>query len=48
VVDALTALLDDPDRRRAMGEASRQRAVTHFSYDVLAERLGRVLGALPE
>jgi phosphatidylinositol alpha-1,6-mannosyltransferase len=48
VVAAFTELLDDPDRRRSMGVASRERAVTHFSYDVLAERLGRVLGALPE
>jgi phosphatidylinositol alpha-1,6-mannosyltransferase len=48
VVAAFATLLDDPDRRREMGTASRQRAVTHFSYDVLAERLGRVLGALPE
>lgn len=46
VVDALAALLDDPERRRTMGEASRRRAVTEFSYDVLAERLGRSLGAL--
>lgn len=48
VVAAFRDLLDDPERRRSMGLASRQRAVTHFSYDVLAERLGRVLGALPE
>ncbi len=46
-VDAYTALLDDPARRRAMGEAARRRAVAEFSYDVLAERLGRSLGALP-
>ena len=47
VAAAFAALLDDPERRRAMGEASRKRAVTEFSYDVLAERLGRSLGALP-
>ncbi len=47
VVSAYTALLDDPDRRRRMGIAARQRAVEEFSYDVLAERLGRSLGALP-
>jgi phosphatidylinositol alpha-1,6-mannosyltransferase len=46
VAAAFAALLDDPERRRAMGEASRKRAVTEFSYDVLAERLGRSLGAL--
>lgn len=48
VAAAFADLLDDPERRRAMGIASRERAVTEFSYDVLAERLGRVLGALPE
>ncbi len=47
VVAAYTALLDDPARRREMGLAARRRAVTEFSYDVLAERLGRSLGALP-
>lgn len=47
VVDAYVSLLDDPARRRAMGEAGRRRAVAEFSYDVLAERLGRSLGALP-
>ncbi len=47
VVAAYTALLDDPARARAMGRAGRARAVRDFSYDVLAERLGRSLGALP-
>ena len=47
VAAAFATLLDDPMRRRAMGEASRKRAVAEFSYDVLAERLGRSLGALP-
>ena len=47
VVAAYTALLDDPARRHEMGLAGRRRAVTEFSYDVLAERLGRSLGALP-
>ncbi len=47
VVSAYTALLDDPARRHEMGIAARRRAVTEFSYDVLAERLGRSLGALP-
>jgi phosphatidylinositol alpha-1,6-mannosyltransferase len=41
---AFVELLDDPDRRSSMGEASRKRAVAQFSYEVLAERLGRVLG----
>ena len=47
VADALAELLEDPDRRVAMGCASRRRAVTEFSYDVLAERLGRSLRAWP-
>jgi phosphatidyl-myo-inositol dimannoside synthase len=40
VAEAIVELLDDDDRRAAMAEASRQRAVTEFSYDVLARRLG--------
>ncbi|MBA3605123.1 MAG: hypothetical protein H0W46_03955, partial [Acidimicrobiia bacterium] len=47
VAHALVDLLDDPARRAAMGCASRRRAETEFSYDVLAERLGRSLGVLP-
>ena len=47
VADAFTALLDDPVRRRQMGKASRARAESEFAYDVLAERLGRALGARP-
>jgi glycosyltransferase involved in cell wall biosynthesis len=42
----MRSLLDDPARRAAMAEAGRSRAVAEFSYDVLAERLGRSLGAL--
>jgi phosphatidyl-myo-inositol dimannoside synthase len=44
VAAALAALLDDPVRRVAMGEAARRRAETTFSYDVLAARLAEVLG----
>lgn len=47
VAAAFAELLDDPHRRQTMGRAARQRAVEEFSYDVLAERLGRSLGALP-
>lgn len=47
VADAIEELLCDPDRRAAMGAAARRRAVDSFSYDVLSERLGRALGALP-
>jgi phosphatidylinositol alpha-1,6-mannosyltransferase len=46
VAAAMRSLLDDPARRAAMAEAGRSRAVAEFSYDVLAERLGRSLGAL--
>ena len=46
VAAAFEQLLDDPTRARAMGVAGRARAVAEFSYDVLAERLGRSLGAL--
>lgn len=42
---ALRAMLSDPTRRRAMGDAGRRRAVASFDYDVLARRLG---GALDE
>jgi phosphatidyl-myo-inositol dimannoside synthase len=44
VAAAFADLLDDPDRRRAMGVAGRRRAVDEFSYDVLAARLGAALG----
>jgi phosphatidylinositol alpha-1,6-mannosyltransferase len=37
--DALARLLDDPDRRTAMGVAARRRALESFSYDALAARL---------
>jgi phosphatidyl-myo-inositol dimannoside synthase len=47
VARAIADLLDDPARRRAMAVAGRDRAVREFSYDVLARRLGEVLGALP-
>jgi phosphatidylinositol alpha-1,6-mannosyltransferase len=45
VADAIAALLDDPSRRTAMSVASRQRAITEFSHDVLARRLGESLGS---
>jgi phosphatidylinositol alpha-1,6-mannosyltransferase len=40
---AIAALLDDPERRRTMGEAARRRAGSDLSYDVLAARLAEVL-----
>jgi phosphatidylinositol alpha-1,6-mannosyltransferase len=39
----LARLLDDAEFRRAQGEASRRRAETDFSYDVLARRLDEAL-----
>lgn len=48
VAAALEALLEDTSLRGRMGDLSRQRAVTEFSYDVLAQRLGRALNALAE
>jgi phosphatidylinositol alpha-1,6-mannosyltransferase len=44
VAAALARLFDDPDLRARMGAAARERAITEFSYDVLAARLGRALG----
>ena len=35
---ALTRVLEDPDRARAMGEAGRARAIEHFSWETIAER----------
>ncbi|MDW3179742.1 MAG: glycosyltransferase family 4 protein [Acidimicrobiia bacterium] len=37
------SLLDDPERRARMSEASRARAVSDFSYDVLAQSLETTL-----
>jgi glycosyltransferase involved in cell wall biosynthesis len=45
--EALRTLLVDEPLRRRMGRAARHRAVAEFSYDVLAQRLGRTVGALP-
>jgi len=46
VAAALGTLLDDADRRFAMGQAARRRAEAQFTYDLLARRLGEALGAL--
>lgn len=43
-VAAFTRLLDDDALRTRMGAASRDRAVSEFSYDVLAAQLGSALG----
>jgi phosphatidyl-myo-inositol dimannoside synthase len=44
VAAAIEELLESGDRRAAMAAASRERAVSEFSYDVLARRLGESLG----
>ena len=44
VAGYMETLLNDPDLRRRMGVASRERAITEFSYEMLAERLGNVFG----
>jgi phosphatidylinositol alpha-1,6-mannosyltransferase len=43
---AIATILDDDALRTRMGVAARRRAEQEFAYDVLAERLGRSLGAL--
>jgi glycosyltransferase involved in cell wall biosynthesis len=40
---AIAALLDDPDRRRALGAAALRRAQAHFSWDRVAEQYERIL-----
>jgi glycosyltransferase involved in cell wall biosynthesis len=40
---AIAALLDDPARRRALGEAGAERARTHFNWDRVAEIYEQVL-----
>jgi glycosyltransferase involved in cell wall biosynthesis len=36
---AIGGLLDDPERRRRMGLAGRERALRHFDWDRTAEQL---------
>ena len=36
---AITALVDDPQRARQMGEAARRRVADHFSWPVTARRV---------
>ena len=42
----IVQILDDGDLRRRMAEASREKALSEFDYDVLAARLGGVLGVV--
>lgn len=44
--EAIGALLDDGELRRQMGAASRLRAASSFSYDMLAERLRTAIGEM--
>lgn len=44
VARALAELLDDPDRRRAMGAAARTRVEAELTYGVLAGRLAEAIG----
>jgi phosphatidyl-myo-inositol dimannoside synthase len=46
VAIAMARLFDDPALRCRLGAAARRRAVTDFSYDLLAARLGAALRAL--
>jgi phosphatidyl-myo-inositol dimannoside synthase len=46
VADAISGLLDDPDRRAEMALVGRARAETEFAYDRLAERLEAAIDAM--
>jgi phosphatidylinositol alpha-1,6-mannosyltransferase len=48
VAAALGWLLDDPERRADMGEASRERAVASFGHDHLADRLQAALDGVQQ
>jgi glycosyltransferase involved in cell wall biosynthesis len=41
--DALAGLLDDPERRRAMGEAGRRRSREHFRLEAMGDRMDSLL-----
>lgn len=43
---AISDLLDNPDQRSEMAAAGRARAVSDFSYDVLAQRLAEAIKAM--
>ena len=45
---AIREVLDNPALARAMGEAGRQRAVEHFSWDVVLRRLADLVETVPK
>jgi glycosyltransferase involved in cell wall biosynthesis len=42
LADAIVALFEDEDRRRAIGEAARKLAVERYSWDRIAQRLAEI------
>jgi glycosyltransferase involved in cell wall biosynthesis len=42
LVDAVTALLEDEPRRRALGEGARRVALERYSWDEIASRLATI------
>lgn len=48
VADAISSLLDDPERRAAMAVASRTRVESEFDYDGLAARLHGAIAAMTD
>lgn len=45
---ALADLIADPDQRRALGQAGRQRVTDHFNFEPELDRLAARLGAAPD
>ena len=45
---ALTAVVSDPDRAAQMGRAGRDRAISSFSWDAIAERTVEVYRSVPD
>ena len=46
LADALTRVLEDPDRAEEMGRAGRERAIEHFSWETIADRTLEVYRAV--
>ena len=46
VAAAIDRLLSDPGLAGRQGQSARQRAETHFGYDVLAARLGAAIARI--